>query len=135
MDQVEIFHTQPIEWARITVNDHVVAECENSASVTGPVDHLPAEIRIEFRPFGIAPKVRYNGFLLNTWLADIKVYDHLLEFMVDQNFYQQYRDRDIQGRIDNISGDSGTNENLHDKYIGIHNLYPDLVSEIRDLLA
>lgn len=135
MNLVEIFHAQPMEWVRITIDDRVVVEHENVTTATGTVDQLPAQIRAEFRPFGLRPQVRYCGFLLDPWLANIQVYDHQLEFTVGDDFYRDYRDKDIQGRMAHVSGDPANTENLHDKYIGINNLYPELVAEIRDLLA
>lgn len=135
MNRVEIASATPMEWVRISVAGNVCTEMHDTCSAMAAIDQSPAVITAEFRPFGIRPWVRYNNFLLNHWLANIQLYDHMLEFSVSEDFYDLYKQRDIQGRMAHVTGTDTAAENLHDKYIGINNLYPELVREIRDLLA
>jgi hypothetical protein len=135
MNRVEIASATPMEWVRITVAGENCVESRDTYSIVATIDQLPAVITAEFKPFGIRPWVRYNNFLLNHWLAQIKDYDHMLEFTITKDFYNLYRQQDIQGRLAHLSGQETAEKNLHDKYIGINNLYPELVKEIQDLLA
>ena len=134
MNSIEIAHTQPLELIKIYVNQELVAEGTDVASLVGNFDQLPAKIDVEFRPYGITPVVRFNNFMLNYWLADVLLQDHKLEFTIGENFYQDYKNKDIDGRLAHLSIEEKSAENMYDKYIGINNLYPELVKEIKDLL-
>jgi len=63
------------------------------------------------------------------------LYDHQLEFDVDIGFFQKYRQKNLQGRIDSLTEDQKKMDHFWDKYIGINNLHPELVQEIQDLIT
>lgn len=136
MSTLEISHTEPLKFIRIYVNQELIAECYDSTELIATFDQtLPAKIEVEFQPFKIKPIVRYNNFMLNYWLTNILLYDHKLEFDVTDNFYQAYKDKDIEGRLAHLSAEEKALDNLYDKYIGVNNLYPELVAEIKELIS
>ena len=135
MNHIEVSHKPELQWIKISENGVCRVEqthCENLSVELST--ELPVIITVEFQPYGIRPMIRYNGFLLNYWLADIMLYDHLAEFTVTESFYIDYKNKDIQGRLAHLSAEEHMMDNLYDKYIGVNNLYPELVQEIKDLL-
>ena len=110
-----------------------MCEVNNTTEIIVDID-LPAKIKVEFSPYKARPIVRLNNIMLNYWLANIMLYDHYLEFDVPTNFFLQYKDRDMQGRIDHVPADEAHGQHYFDRYIGINNLYPELIDEIRKLL-
>jgi hypothetical protein len=136
MNTIEISCAQPLEWLQICLDGDCVIEGTTVTALSAQFDRpLPTRVQAQFRPFGVRPWVRYNGFLLNYWLANIMLYDHMLELEITPSFYQDYKQRDIDGRLAHVTAEERTMDNLYDKYIGTNNLYPELVREIRDLLA
>jgi hypothetical protein len=135
MNSIEIAYSAPFDNIKIFVNQTLVAEDNNVVIISSTFDYkLPAMVEVEFTPFKIKPIVRFNNFMLNYWLADILLQDHKLEFNIGKNFYQDYKNKDISGRIAHLSVEEKSLENMYDKYIGINNLYPDLVKETKELL-
>lgn len=98
------------------------------------IDPSVDKIIVAFRPYKIKPLIRIDGFLIDYWLAEIYQQDHQIEFQLGRDFFDRYRNRDRQGRLDSLSDQQKDVEHYLDKYIGTDNLYPDLVSQIRDLL-
>lgn len=137
MNSLEISHSETLRFIRIFVNQKLVKECYETSELQVLFDNeFPAKIEVEFQPFKVKPVVRYNNFMLNYWLANIQLYDHKLEFEICENFYQAYKNKDIQGRLSHIGADSTKNaDNILDKYLGIDNLYPDLVKEIKEIIS
>ena len=134
MNTVEVSYNQPLESVKIFVNQTLVAESADTAVLTGTVDCLPAGVEVEFKPYGIKPVVRFNDYMLNYWLANVLVQDHKLEFTISKNFYKDYKNKDIAGRLAHLTIEEKSAENMYDKYIGINNLYPELVKEIKEFL-
>jgi hypothetical protein len=131
MNYVEIFSSINIEYIKISVNQQTLTEGHDCKTLTGFVDVLPAKIEVEFRPFKIKPIVRYNNFMLDYWLANIQLFDHKLEFTVTDTFFQDYKNKNMQGRIDSLSESQKGVDHYWDKYIGINNLHPDIVQQIK----
>lgn len=134
MHTIEIEHTANLNSINITVNDQLVASECNTKILSVDLDQAaPLNILVEFSPFEIKPIVRYNGFMLDYWLADIYLENHRLMFTVKQTFFEDYKNKNIQGRINSLSVDQ-MNEHFFDKYIGVNNLYPDVVQAIKSNL-
>ena len=131
MNYVEIFSPTDIEYIRISVNQQLIAEGHNCKTLTGVVNVLPAKVEAEFRPFKIKPVIRYNNFMLDYWLANIQLFDHKLEFTITDEFFQDYKNKNMQGRIDSLSESQKGVDHYWDKYIGINNLHPDIVQQIK----
>jgi hypothetical protein len=57
---------------------------------------------VYFRPWKINPILRVNGFMVNKWLANVEVQDHCLKFIINKNFFQDYQNKDLQGRLNSL---------------------------------
>jgi hypothetical protein len=135
MNSIEISYSAPFDNIKIYVNQTLVAEANDVGTISSTFNYaFPVKVEVEFAPFKIKPIVRFNNFMLNYWLADILLQDHKLEFSIGENFYQDYKNKDIAGRIAHLSMEEKSLENMYDKYIGINNLYPELVKETKELL-
>jgi len=134
MNTLEIKHK--FDHVKVYINDDLVEEKYNCDGITYTLDQLlPLKITIEFFPFNIKPIIRFNDFMLDYWLADILLQDHQLEFTVSETFYQDYKNKNINGRIASLPTDQQHVEHFWDKYVGINNLHPDLVKEIKNLIT
>lgn len=94
----------------------------------------PTKFTANFRPFGIKPLLRIDGFLIDYWLGGVKQQDHQIDLDLDVDFFYRYGEKDRQGRLDSLSDEQKQMEHYLDKYIGINNLYPTLIQEIQDLI-
>lgn len=75
--------------------------------------------------------IRLNGFLINFWLANIKIIDNQIYFPLDSLFYKKYNAKDIQGRLNSLGNNPSTEALDHN--IG-RNLHPELVNNIKSLI-
>ena len=125
---------EPFEFVKVFLNDELQLEEYNTNHVFASIDRFPSKVWLEFFPHKITSIVRVDDVMLNFWLANVTLYDHYVEFTIDTDFFDQYRDKDIQGRLNHVASDEKTGHYL-DKYIGIDNLYPEIIKEIKELLA
>lgn len=124
-----------LTYVKIIIDGRELFQVENQNHVTQKIYPEPAQqLTIEFQPFGIKPLIRVDGFLLDYWLAGIKQQDHRIDLKIDSDFVDRYRCQDRRGRIDSLGEQQKNIEHYLDKYIGIDNLYPDLVSDIRAII-
>ena len=93
------------------------------------VNKIKQQISIHFCPWGLDPLLRLNGFLLNKWLANVEQQDHCLNFSIDTDFIKQYRDNDLQGRLDSLGPDAS--DVTVDRVIGRSN-NSDLVIALKE---
>lgn len=133
MNIIEIEHSTPFEQIKIYVNTELVKEDFNCQVIKFNID-VPVDIVIDFKPYKIKPIIRFNNFMLDYWLANIRLQDHQLKFAVNSTFYQDYKNKNIDGRISSLPPEQQNVEHFWDKYIGINNLHPELVAEIKNLL-
>lgn len=132
--KIQLAH-QCLQEITIIAADKIIAQCNNCTElVVDPDPGTGTKITVQFRPYGIKPLLRIDGFLIDYWIGGILQQDHQIEFDLQQDFIDRYRDRDRQGRLDSLSDKHREVDHYLDKYIGIDNLYPDLLTEIRDLL-
>ena len=134
MNYIEIALHNNIEHIKIIANHQLISEAYNCSALTAVIDTLPACVEVEFQPFKIKPIVRYNNFMLDYWLANIQLFDHKLEFTITDTFFQDYKNKNIQGRIDSLSDSQKGVDHYWDKYIGINNLHPSIVQQIKQLI-
>jgi hypothetical protein len=135
MNTVEIEYPAGLDSAKIYISTQLVVERRDCRRVEFSFDDkLPVHIAVEFFPFKIKPIVRFNGFLLDYWLANIQLWEHRLEFTVSETFYQDYKDKNIAGRIASLPTEHQAIEHFWDKFIGINNLHPELTEEIKKLI-
>lgn len=132
---IELAYAKPLDYIKIYCDDILVAENHDCNFLKFSTNlALPSKITINFSPFKIKPIVRLNNFMLNFWLADIMLYDHCLKFVVKQTFFQDYKNKDIVGRIAYLPDEQKNVEHFWDKYIGINNMHVDLVNQIKQLI-
>jgi hypothetical protein len=137
MPKLEIEHTVNFEEVRVILNNQLVASANNQKHMSVDIDpsQLPVNVVVEFHPFKIKPIVRYNNFMLDYWLASVQLQDHKLSFDIQHSFFYDYKNKNIQGRIDSLGAAQKEIEHYLDKYVGINNLHPDLVAEIKQLIS
>ena len=134
MNRIEIASLTNMEYVKISVNQQTVLEQHDCKTLDCVIVSLPAMINVEFRPFKIKPIVRYNNFMLDYWLAGIQLFDHQLEFSITETFFQDYKNKNIQGRIDSLSESQKELEHYWDKYVGVNNLHPEIVQKIKTFI-
>jgi hypothetical protein len=135
MNTIEISCKTAMTKVEIFVNQRSIANDVDCTSVQAEFkDELPVTVEVFFEPFKLKPIVRFNNFMLNYWLANIVLYDHKLQFEIGKNFYLDYKEKDIQGRLGHVQSQGEIPDHVYDKYIGIKNLHPELVQEIYELL-
>jgi hypothetical protein len=135
MNCVEIASLTNLEYVKISINQQIVLETHNCKTLNCKIVTLPATVNVEFRPLKIRPIVRYNNFMLNYWLAGIQLFDHQLEFTITETFFQDYKNKNIQGRIDSLTESQKKLDHYWDKYVGIDNLHPEIVQKIKSLIS
>lgn len=134
MNTIEIQNSVPMKHVCIIVDQHTIAQQYNCETVTATLPSMTCHVTVEFEPFGICPIVRYNNFMLNYWFANIVLFDHKLELLLTENFFRIYKNKDIANRIDWAIKQQHVSKHDCDQYVGVNNLYPDLVSQIKQLL-
>ena len=134
MSSIEILHSH-FDEVKIYVNQELLAQDQKCNALKVNFDQLlPAQIDIEFWPFKIKPIVRYNEFMLDYWLANILLQDHKLTLAVSETFFEDYRNKNIQGRVNSLSEKQRNSEHFFDQYVGVNNGYPAIIDEIKKTL-
>lgn len=129
MIKIEIDH-HDLDHSRLSLDDCVI-EPEQEHVWTVDAQSLPGTIEIFFQPFGLRPKLRIEGFLLNPWFLGAEIYDHMIKFVLHPDWAQRIHDLDLQERERSLG------ENLDDitKDLKIgRSLHGDLVEELKNLL-
>jgi hypothetical protein len=123
------------EEIKVYANQHLVTQDQNCKSIRAEFDYpLPVQLDVEFWPFMIKPIVRYNDFMLDYWLSDILLQDHKLTLCLSKSFFQDYRNKNIQGRIASLSEKQRSSDHFFDQYIGVNNAYSEITTQIKHLL-
>ena len=135
MNSLEVANVNNFEFVKVFINNSLVKEEYATSNIVVTFDDaLPVDIAVEFKPHKIKPIVRYNNIMVDYWLANILLQDHKIQFTISNNFFQDYRNKDIQGRIDSLPEEQKNVEHFYDKYIGVDNLHPEIVNEIKKLI-
>jgi hypothetical protein len=136
MNSLEILYSNgQFDEVKVFINQQLVNQAQQCNAITVEFNHaLPVNIDVEFWPFRIKPIVRYNNFMLDYWLGDILLQDHKLTITITSNFFEQYRNNNIQGRIDSLSEKQKKTKHFFDQYVGVNNGYPALIKQIKKLI-
>ena len=129
---VELYHKQ-LENGRLTINGSEVISNDISKifwEIYLPIQ--PQEICVYFQPWKIDPILRLIGFLINKWLANVELQNHCIKFVLDQDFFTKYRDKDLQGRMDSVG--STPSDIVIDRVVG-RNSNSDLVMLLKEKLG
>lgn len=129
MIRIEIDHTQ-LDHSRLSLND-IEVKTSNVHQWIVNKHELPGTVEIFFRPFGLRPKLRINGCLLNPWFLGAEIYDHMIKFVLHPDWSEKIhkldlleRERSLGRDLDDITKDLKIGRELHE----------DLVLELKNLL-
>ena len=130
---IEIEH-KLLNKASLFVNDQLISTITNQTICTWErkLPSVPQQICIAFEPWGIDPIIRIDNFLIHKWVGQILLLDHQLLFWLSNTFFDDYRAKDLQGRIDSL-GSSPTSIAV-DRAVG-RNYHEHIVKEIREKIA
>jgi hypothetical protein len=129
---VELENKQ-LEHASLTINGtEIVPNNISKLSWTIDCPAHPQEIYIYFHPWGLNPILRLNGFLINKWLGNVELQNHCMKFILDQDFFTKYRDKDLQGRMDSLGDNPG--DIVIDRVVGRHS-NSDIVMLLKEKLV
>jgi len=129
--RLELFHSQLSAYKQFAGTDLICeGTCDGSIILTLPSSNVKNSIW--FYPWQIVPKIRVDDFLVDPGLAGIDLFDHKLDVILDDNFFQRYREQDLFYRQQSI----GVNDAyIYDSVIGIGNMHYELVDQIQKAMA
>jgi len=130
---LELYHPELTEY-KYFVNDVLISEGLCNCSVVIKINPGPDKISVWFTPWKIKPIVRIDNILVNYSLANICMYDHMLELSVPTDFFDQYHSADINSRIQSVFGNKPIDPALYDLVIGIGKSHTALIDKIRNIL-
>lgn len=116
------------------INDSLVSEGECDKSIELAVDASADTISVWFEPWTIHPYVRVNNILVNYALADIHMFDHKFDVVINKNFFDEYRNRDVNYRVRTLFSDGKVNKTVYDNIIGADVPHTELVNQIKSYL-
>lgn len=132
--QIELHHPELCEYKLFIDNKlHSEGSCERNIVLSVP---SMQNISIWFSPWKILPLIRVNNFLVNTGLANIDVFDHKFDMVLDDGFFDMYHKNDIASREQSffLNQNGKVDEILYDKVIGTSQ-HQDLVDKITQVLG
>ena len=126
---IELFHKE-LKSATLESN------LNNQVSIHGDTycwefAHPPQDITIKYSPKEIIPKLRIDGFLVDNWVANVKIHDSCLNVRIGDDFAVRYRHKDLQGRISSLGNDPS--RIVLDRNVG-NELHSDLIDKINTLI-
>lgn len=128
--QLELGHKQ-LTNTRLTVDGIDVTEISSHNWLIENSEKFQ-KICVFFEPWGIDPILRINGFLINKWLGNVEMQNHCLQFLINQDFFKYYREKDLQGRIDSL-GTNNRNVTI-DRIVG-RSSNSDLVAVLKEKIV
>ena len=128
--RVELFHQDLIGYKQF-VNDQLIDEGSCNGSVVLYFDCHSGTNSVWFDPWGIVPQIRVNNFLVDPGLASIDLFDHKFDICLDENFFSQYRQKDLYYRQSSIDVDDAY---IYDSVVGVGNLHKQLVDSIKEAM-
>jgi len=135
MDTLEIEHPELTSYTLyVDGNKHSEGRCDGRAEVMLPHGEIEMWINPLDKHWGILPRIRIDGFLVNTFLAGIDVYDHMLKFIFDDSFFIRYAEKNISSIMAGVPEKHRDDEQYVSKYFGLSGSNAALVKEIRSLL-
>ena len=135
MDTLEIEHPQLTSYTLyVDGAKHSEGRCDGSAEVVLPYGSIEMWINPLDKNWGIIPRIRIGGFLVNPYLASITIYDHMLQFKFDDSFYDRYQQLSLQSIMDSIDPSRRDDAVFIEKYYGVSGPNTDIVESIRKVL-
>ena len=138
MSNIDMLEIEHLELTSYTLYVNGIKKSEGRCNGSAKVVLLSGEIEMWINPlnkhWGILPRIRIGGFLVNTFLAGIEVNDHMLKFTFDENFFMRYAKKNINSIMSNVPEKHRDDEAYVSKYFGLSGANDSLVQEIRAML-
>lgn len=135
MDTLEIEHPELTSYTLyVDGNKHSEGRCDGRAEVMLPHGEMEMWINPLDKHWGITPMIRIGGFLVNPYLANITVFDHMIKFSYDDSFYEAYQRLSLQSIMDSVDPERRNDAVFIEKYYGVSGPNSDIVESIRKVL-
>jgi hypothetical protein len=131
--QLEIEHRDMV-LCKIVLNDKIIDERLSQKCCVFTIVASDSPLSIWFEPWRIKPLVRIDGVLVNYALANIDQFDHKIDLILDQNFVNRYRQRDIDYRVKSVFGKRQIDDYVYDSVIGVGQMNQDLLDRIHEII-
>ena len=131
--KVEIEHPKMI-LCKIVKDTEIFEEKFGHHQCFFAVPASPEIISIWFEPWKIKPIVRVDGIMVNYALAQIHQYDHKIDMVLDCDFVDSYRQRDIEFRVATVFGDRKIDDYIYDSVIGHGYMHQDVLDKINKII-
>lgn len=131
--QIKLTHSEKFS-CEYVVNDKLITKSKNSEEHEFSVTEIPCHVKINIQPYKIKPIIRIDGLMVNYGLAEITPWDHMLEFNLHDDWLERYFKNIINAKKQYLSKHGKSVPENMEKYVGINNLYPELVKEIRKII-
>jgi hypothetical protein len=91
--------------------------------------------QIWFEPWGIVPMIRVNNFMIDFALAEIDLFDHKFDIILDDDFFLRYRENDLLFRKKSVFGAGIAHDPyIYDSVIGVGSTHSDIINQIKKVL-
>ena len=110
---------------KIFANEKLICKLPESNVHSFDINELPSRVKIYINPYKIKPIIRIDKIMVNYGLAKITPWDHMLEFNLDNSFFDHYFSNIIEAKRLYLD----LNKDEIEKKIGLDNL-SELVSNI-----
>lgn len=91
-------------------------------------------IELGFWPWKIKPLLRVNGHLVDYGLAQVDQFDHALCFDLQRDFFKEYSEALVRGRVYSQFKDGAIDEKIYDAVIGYGRRHTELIESIKKLV-
>ncbi len=121
---------------RLYINDQLIEDknCNGKVITNISKGKIDFWLNPKNQNWGIKPIIRINNFLLNTYLANITLYDHMFSFEFNDSFYENYKNKNLTSIQDAVPANKKNDHLYIDKHFGIDNFNENLVYEIKTIL-
>jgi len=107
-----------ISMLRVEING-VVAKHKTIKGLHYFVANNNSKVEVFFEPWGIKPIVRFNHHLVNYALAKIDQYDHVISFIADITYLDDYFKKNIEFKEKFLCYDEKNYNLIKDQFVGI----------------
>lgn len=118
------------------VSDGIQQSDESIERVWNSSINIVEKTRIElgFWPWKIKPLLRVNGHLVDYGLAQVDQFDHALCFDLQRDFFKEYSEALVRGRVYSQFKDGAIDEKIYDAVIGYGRRHTELIESIKKLV-
>ena len=128
INKIELYDRYKKFSCKFICNEKLISTSGSSHRHIFDLAVCPAHIKIEISPNKIRPLIRLDDVAVNYGLAKITPWDHMIEFKVDENFFDTYFENILKAKQNYLKIDSQT---LY-KQIGYRQDFDNLIEKIND---